>query len=72
MYGEIFIIPKNLKVLPSFAKEIFELLNIPSFQERDSSNYKEETYYKADVFGFEIKIYYADEQGLSKDYKYYS
>lgn len=69
MYGEIFIKKNKEQNLNQFVDFLQNILNIKDFIKRESSYYINEEYYMATMFGFELKVYIADDSRF-KDYDY--
>ena len=71
MFGHIFISTDSATLrLEEFARELFSRLGVSRFEERESSNYVEGHYFRGAAVGIDMKIAYADEQGL-QDYRFW-
>lgn len=61
MYGNLLVRKAGSQSLDIFIEELCECLGCASFEERDSSNYLEERYFRCVVLGIGVDVALADE-----------
>lgn len=65
MFGHIFIATESSEQpLEDFARRLFSRLGVARFEERESSNYVDEHYFRSCAVGIEVTVALADTRGL--------
>jgi len=62
-YVDLLSATKGHGCLSSFAEELFSAVNVPVFEERESSNYVDGHYFKGAVGNLSFKVSNSDEAG---------